>query len=144
VSSGLPRVSFTLRGRYVYSAVADWDEEIGRIWRTGGPSFIQFGRDRKRDGNKYAAELLGTPHLAEMLRNHGVDHICEAAGLTANERDAVLLRAAGKSYGEIAQAFTDAGTPIGRGSAQVYAHRGQEKLVYTYTAINGGIALNVA
>jgi hypothetical protein len=132
VSSGLSRVRFTLRGRYVYSAIADWDEERGRIWREGGPSFIQFGRDGKRERGKYDAELRDSPRLAEMLAEHGVNHICEAAGLTASERDAVLLRAAGFSWGEVADRFTKSGQPISRGSAQVHARRGKTKLVYTY------------
>jgi Mg-chelatase subunit ChlI len=41
----MPRVTFTLRGRYVYSAVADWDgerETERRIWREGGTSFVPF------------------------------------------------------------------------------------------------------
>jgi hypothetical protein len=49
VSDEMPRVMFTLRGRYVYSALADWDSEDEterRVWREGGPSFVPFERPK--------------------------------------------------------------------------------------------------
>lgn len=87
----------------------------------------------------YRDELQASPRLAEMLRDHGVNHVCEAAGLTALERDAVLLRAGGLSWGDITERFATSGAYADRGSVRKYAIRGRSKLLaLTHAAIGRG------
>ena len=99
------------------------------------PSYWRLVRDRERRPSwrrDYATELEANPKLSKALDEFGVFHICEAAGLTANERDATLLRASGLSWGAIQQAFIDEKSLVTRGAVQSYGTRGREKLRLAY------------
>jgi hypothetical protein len=143
MSNEWPRARLTVRGRIVYSAKIGWTISEGYIneasavtWnKKGGPCLVVPDR-HEPPVYAYQDELQSHPKLKAAMDNYGVNHVCEAAGVTASERDALLLRAAGRSWGEIAQAFMDVSFGrISRGAVQSYANRGRAKLISAY--ING-------
>lgn len=107
------------------SSRVEWNQK-------GGPCLVVPDR-HEPPVYAYQDELQRHSRLKAAMDAYGVNHVCEGAGLTASERDAVLLRGAGKSWGEIAQAFMDMSFgSISRGAVQSYANRGKAKLELAY------------